>query len=176
MNIPNIISFSRIILSIILLFVMNSVSLFLILFFVAGLTDAADGYIARKFKMVTSLGARIDSIADLFFYLSVLLLLYIKYRWVFAENIVLFLIVLAVKLFLIVLSKMKFGKVVFLHTTANKVTGFLVFVAVPVVMLTKNKSFLPMLLCVALFAALEELIIQIKEKEVNPNRKSLFIK
>ncbi len=69
---------------------MNSVSLFLILFFVAGLTDVADGYIARNLNLVTPLGARIDSIADLFFYLSVLFVLFIKYRWGFTENVVLF--------------------------------------------------------------------------------------
>jgi len=176
MNIPNIISFSRIILSVILLFLMNSVTLFLILFFIAGLTDVADGYFARKFKMVTALGARIDSVADIFFHIVLLLVLFLNYRWVFTENAALFVAILAIKSLSIIVSKMKFGKIIFLHTIANKITGFLVFVAVPTVMLTGKNSFLPALLCIALLAALEELLILIKEKEVNENRKSLFIK
>ncbi|WP_073399058.1 CDP-alcohol phosphatidyltransferase family protein [Bacteroides luti] len=176
MNIPNIISFSRIILSVILLFLMNSVTLFLILFFIAGITDVADGYIARKFKMVTALGARIDSVADIFFHIVLLLLLFLNYRWVFTENAALFVAILVIKFLSIIVSKMKFCKIIFLHTLANKLTGFLVFVAVPTVMLVENNSFLPALLYIALLTALEELLILIKEKEVNENRKSLFIK
>lgn len=176
MNIPNIISFSRIILSVILLFLMNSVTLFLILFFIAGLTDVADGYIARKFKIVTTLGARIDSVADIFFHVVLLLLLFLNYRWVFTENAALFVAILAIKFLSIIVSKMKFGKIIFLHTIANKLTGFLVFVAVPIIMLAENNSFLPALLCIALLAALEELLILIKEKDVNENRKSFFVK
>jgi Phosphatidylglycerophosphate synthase len=146
MNIPNIISFSRIILSVVLLFLMNSVPQFLILFFIAGLTDVADGYIARKYNMATALGARIDSIADIFFHIVLLFVIFLKYRWVFTENVALFFAVLAIKLLSMIVSKMKFGKIVFLHTIANKVTGFLVFVAVPTVMLTEKSSFLPALL------------------------------
>lgn len=176
MNIPNIISFSRIIFSVVLLFLMNSVPQFLILFFIAGLTDVADGYIARKFKMVTALGARIDSVADIFFHIVLLLVLFLNYRWVFTENAALFVAILAIKSLSIIVSKMKFGKIIFLHTIANKITGFLVFVAVPTVMLTGKNSFLPALLCIALLAALEELLILIKEKDVNENRKSIFVK
>ena len=176
MNIPNIISFSRIIISVILLFLMNSVTLFLILLFIAGLTDVADGYIARKYNMATALGARIDSIADIFFYIVLLLVMFLKYQWVFTENVALFLAILSIKLLSMIVSKMKFGKIVFLHTIANKVTGFLVFVAVPTVMLTEMNSFLPVLLCIALLAALEELLILLKEKDVNENRKSFFVK
>jgi len=176
MNIPNIISFSRIILSVVLLFLMNSVPQFLILFFIAGLTDVADGYIARKYNMATALGARIDSIADIFFHIVLLFVIFLKYRWVFTENVALFFAVLAIKLLSMIVSKMKFGKIVFLHTIANKVTGFLVFVAVPTVMLTEKSSFLPALLCIALLAALEELLILLKEKDVNENRKSFFVK
>jgi len=126
---------------------MNSVTLFLILFFIAGLTDVADGYIARKLKMVTALGARIDSVADIFFYIVLLLLLFLNYRWVFTENAALFVAILVIKFLSIIVSRIKFGKIVFLHTLANKLTGFLVFVAVPIVMLAENNSFLPSLLC-----------------------------
>jgi phosphatidylglycerophosphate synthase len=46
-------------------------TLFLTLFLIAGLTDAIDGYLARKWKVQSKLGARLDSIADYAFMGSV---------------------------------------------------------------------------------------------------------
>jgi len=174
MNIPNLISFSRIIISFVLLTVMDSTLIFLSLFFIAGLSDVADGYIARRFNMVTTAGAILDSFADIVFHLVIFIVLYIKYRWVLEENALFFLVVLGIKLLSIVVSRIKFGKIVFLHTFANKATGLIVFFAVPIIMITMNNSFIPVLLGIAVIAALEELIIIIKEDKIDLNRRSLF--
>jgi len=176
MNIPNLITISRIILSVVMLAVMNSIPLFLSIFFIAGLSDVADGYLARRLKMTTAVGARLDSIADIVFHISIFVVLYIKYRWVLSENILLFLIVLGIKLLSVVVSKVKFGKIVFLHTIANKVTGLLVFIAIPFLMYKMSNCYIIALLGIAVFAALEELLILIKDDEIDLNRKSLFVK
>lgn len=63
----NILTFSRIVLAaIIFLLLMSSDGyvMALILFFVAGITDYLDGYLARKFNAVSQLGEILDPIAD----------------------------------------------------------------------------------------------------------------
>ncbi len=68
LNIPNILSFFRIILSIpIFILTISDEKYFLaalILFVIASITDYLDGFIARKLNMVTDLGKFLDQISD----------------------------------------------------------------------------------------------------------------
>ncbi|WP_321517611.1 CDP-alcohol phosphatidyltransferase family protein [uncultured Bacteroides sp.] len=176
MNIPNLITISRIILSIVLLTVIDSIPLFLSIFFIAGLSDVADGYIARRFNMTTVAGAKLDSIADIVFNIAILSVIYMKYRWVLSDNLLLFIIVIGIKLLSVIVSKIKFGKIMFLHTIANKITGMLLFIAVPCLMFKMSNCYIIVLLGMAIFAAVEELLILIKDDEIDLNRKSLFVK
>ncbi len=174
-NLPNIISFCRIILSLVLLLLMNSITLFVILYLIIGLSDIADGYIARKYNMVTPAGARLDSIADFVFYMVLLIMLFLQYKWVVSENILLFVTVLIVRLSSITVSKIKFGRVVFIHTIANKITGLLVFVSIPLLVAFQITGYvLIAVLTVAILSAVEELCIVVKNKKIDLNQKSIF--
>ncbi len=66
MEIPNILTILRIILvPVFIIFIWYNLPVHaLITFIVAGLTDALDGYIARRFKQETQLGKILDPIAD----------------------------------------------------------------------------------------------------------------
>lgn len=66
MNIPNLITLLRIILVpvIVILLIQGSFFKALIVFIVAGLSDALDGFLARVLKQQTVLGAYLDPIAD----------------------------------------------------------------------------------------------------------------
>jgi CDP-diacylglycerol--glycerol-3-phosphate 3-phosphatidyltransferase len=50
---------------------MGARELFTVLFLVTAVSDAIDGYLARRWKSTTKFGARIDSIADYLFFGSV---------------------------------------------------------------------------------------------------------
>lgn len=50
--------------------------------FIAGLTDFADGYIARKFNMVTELGKALDPIADKMMQVAIVIALLSRYEWI----------------------------------------------------------------------------------------------
>ena len=63
--IPNVLSFSRIILSIVL-FYLNPVRLpFILIYIICGITDMLDGFIARKINATSEFGAKLDSVADM---------------------------------------------------------------------------------------------------------------
>jgi cardiolipin synthase len=51
--------------------------------FVSGMTDFLDGFIARKFEMVTELGKIIDPLADKLTQASLIFVLVVKIKWMF---------------------------------------------------------------------------------------------
>lgn len=51
--------------------------------FLSGLTDFLDGFIARKFNMITELGKLIDPLADKLTQASLIFVLVVKVRWMF---------------------------------------------------------------------------------------------
>lgn len=98
MNLPNKITMSRIFLSLVLIIILvfpfdslgiSTYKLFIaeklvvdvkyliagVLFIIASLTDFVDGYIARKYNMVTDFGKMVDAIADKMLVNSVLIIL-----------------------------------------------------------------------------------------------------
>jgi len=65
-NLPNIITLGRILLVPVTIWLIVSDAFFLafIAFIVAGISDAVDGFIAKRFDLATELGAYLDPIAD----------------------------------------------------------------------------------------------------------------
>ncbi len=69
LNLPNIITFARLVLSLVLFGMMSAGVGWLwsaAMFVVAVLTDILDGYIARKYQLITQLGRIMDPFADKF--------------------------------------------------------------------------------------------------------------
>ncbi|MBK1857075.1 CDP-diacylglycerol--glycerol-3-phosphate 3-phosphatidyltransferase [Cerasicoccus arenae] len=69
MNLPNLLSLSRIaflflIAALLFLNVKGAVMAALVCFIIAALTDWADGYVARRFKLITDFGKLMDALAD----------------------------------------------------------------------------------------------------------------
>ena len=66
MSLPNLITIARILLVpvIVLLIISQHLNYAFILFVVAGLSDGIDGFIAKRFELVTVLGSYLDPLAD----------------------------------------------------------------------------------------------------------------
>jgi CDP-diacylglycerol--glycerol-3-phosphate 3-phosphatidyltransferase len=157
-HIPNILSASRIALCLPLLLVDAMTVPFWVLYLIAGVTDILDGFLARQWGVESKFGARLDSLADFVFVLAVgyKLFPYLKLPaalWVMIALIAMVKIVNAISSFVM---KHRQGQSPFLHTKANKLTGFLFFIGM---MAIGQSYFVPVawvVACIALFAAIQE--------------------
>ncbi len=154
-QIPNLLSALRIALCLPLLLMDVMTVPFWVLYVIAGTTDMLDGFLARRWGVECKFGARLDSLADFVF---VLVVGYKLFPWLklpatlsmMVGLIALVKIVNAIRLFLVK------HKIEFLHTKANKLTGFLLFIG----MMTIGKSYFISvawgIASFALFAAFQE--------------------
>ena len=154
-RISDLLSASRIALCLPLLLVDAMTLPFWILYLIAGLTDMLDGFLARRWGVESKFGARLDSLADFVFVLTVGYKLFPWLKlpatlWIMIGLIALVKIINAISSFV-----MK-HRIKYLHTKANKLTGFLLFVG----MIAIGQSyFVPVawiISCIALFAAIQE--------------------
>ena len=175
-SIPNILSLLRILLSFCLPLTLHAKEWFVGLVLLIGVTDIADGYIARKYQWVTKLGAKLDSLGDLVFFAIILLIVFFRYGSVIADNYRWFLITLALKLTTAILSRIKYGEFVFIHTIANKLTGFVVFTAIVMIPFDKVACYITGVFVLATLAATEELAITLLNKTPDLNQKTIFKK
>ena len=154
-RIPNFLSASRIALCLPLLLVDAMTLPFGVFYLIAGLTDILDGFLARRWGVESKFGARLDSLADFVFVMAAgyKLFPWLKLPTALWMMIGVIALVKASNAFSVYLVKQR---IEFLHTKANKLTGFLLFIG----MMTIGQSyFIPvawMIACFALFAAIQE--------------------
>ena len=122
----NIITVCRIILSVILLFTAPPSIRFYILYGVCGATDILDGAVARLTGTTSEKGAMLDSVADIGFFISVLILCM---RYIRADSIICGIVIVigAYRVLNVVIGCIKYKKIIFIHTMANKMAGGCIF-------------------------------------------------
>ena len=124
-----------------------------IIYGLCGISDIADGWLARKLKCVTRTGAWLDSVADICFVACCAWKLLPKlelpqWLWLWAG------VIVVIKVVNQLSALVRYGRCCFPHTTANKWAGFLLFIAVPMTFW----SIIPITIVasVATFAAIQE--------------------
>ena len=152
-HLPNILSSLRMVGAVALLLSNVSSSPFWVIYMVCGISDIADGWLARKLKSVTRTGALLDSLADFCFvaccawkFLPILELP--QWLWLWSG------VIVAIKVVNQLSSLVMYGRCCFPHTLANKATGFLLFIAVPMTFCTVIP--ITIVASVATFAAIQE--------------------
>lgn len=172
-QIPNILSVLRIILSVLLIPTMPDGIDFTIIYITAGITDVLDGLIARKLGCESDFGAKLDSIADLTFFSIIVFMFYNLYLPVLnpaQQNSLI--VIISIRLINIALTKLKYKKLVFIHTIANKVSGIVVYLVPLIFLIIKDKLIVWLILTVVFYAAIEEILITLKYPEPKMNRRS----
>ena len=154
-NIPNYISISRSIIAIALLITKTFSIIFYIMYIYCGLSDMLDGFLARKYKITSEFGAKIDSIADIVF-VFVSLLKILPVIEITIEIYIWIAIIVLIKVFNIICGYIYHKRLILLHTIANKFTGLVLFV-IPLIKGFIDIKILEILICgVATFSAMQE--------------------
>ena len=154
-HIANIITGSRIALSLPLLFIPLSSAWFYVLYLFCGLTDMIDGTIARKTETVSSFGSKLDTASDLVFMAVCAVKLLPKiniciWLWIWIA------VIAIVKVTNIVIGFIRRKKLVALHTVLNKTTGLLLFFLPLTLQFIVPTYSLAVVCTVATIAALQE--------------------
>ncbi len=154
-SLPNAISALRFFGAICLLFFGVESCAFWVIYFVCGLSDVLDGYIARKLGCESKVGALLDSLADLAFVICccfklIPALAFPKWLWIWGE------VIVAIKVINQISALEMYKKCIFPHTIANKVTGVLLFVGVPLTVFLESIVPMVIIAVVASFAAVQE--------------------
>lgn len=172
-SIANYISITRIFLAITLFFVKSLSIAFFAIYFIGGISDVLDGYIARKTNTVSKLGDNIDSVAD-FIMIAVLIIVLYPIINPTVQIIVWIAIIGIIRVVSIIVVFLKYKTFEMLHTYGNKITGLVLFTLPLSLIFTQPDG---MIYCVcASISAIEELFINISSKELQLNKKSTFEK
>ena len=162
-QIANIVSSSRILLSITLLFYPVFSVGFYGIYLLCGFTDMVDGVVARKTNSVSEFGARLDTTSDfIFFAVTLIKLLPVIHipKWIWAWIVV----IAIIKIFNVILGFAYTKKLISLHTVMNKFTGLLLFLLPLALQFIEIKYSFAVVCIVATIAAIQELCYIVNDK------------
>ena len=151
----NIITFIRILCSIAVLFCPVFSVVFYALYIIAGLSDIADGWVARKTKTTSAFGAKLDTVADFVFVVICL----VKLLPVMEIPVWLFVwigIIALINVTYIVSGYVVQKQFVAIHSMMNKVTGALLFVFPLTISFIDLRYSATVVCIIATFAAVQE--------------------
>jgi hypothetical protein len=139
----------------------------------SGVSDILDGYLARKMGLESELGAMLDSMAD-FLSAAILLYIFLPYMEIGFYLKIWIMIIIGIRVCSLIIVFIKYHTFAFLHTYANKITGLLLF-CFPFAYVALGINLTGMILCImASISALEEVVINIKSKELNRDATTMF--
>lgn len=153
-NIANYISVSRIIMSIILYFAETFSMAFYLIYIYCGISDMVDGFIARKSKNESRIGTILDSVSDMIFVIVAMIKILPALN--LSDGIIIWVVFIAfIKIVNVICSYIYHKKILLPHTIANKVAGFILFIAPFIIV--KNPIIFEIIICsIATFAAVQE--------------------
>ena len=154
-HIANIITGSRIVLSLPLLLIPLTSAWFCVIYLLCGLSDMIDGTVARRTNSASEFGARLDTLSD-FAFMSVALIKFVPHfhipvwLWIWIG------IIAMIKLGNVAWGFIRTKKLVSPHTVLNKITGLLLFLLPVTISFVDLTYTLPIVCTLATVAAMHE--------------------
>ena len=172
---PNIITCVRILGTVALVFIEPFCVAFYVIWTICGVSDVLDGTVARMLKKESKFGARLDSIADIMFYLLMLYrvlptLIAVLPRWIW-------IIVCAIALTRIgayVTALIKFKRFASLHSYLNKLSGFMLFLVPYFIFMSWFWIYCVVLCGIGLLSSIEELLIHLLSRHYQEGRQTII--
>ena len=176
LTIPNALSFSRILLlPLLYAFALLDMRLsFTAMYAVVGSTDYFDGLAARRLDQRTAFGKALDSIADLPFYISSAYFLNRLYPEYISPNFIPLTAFFSLLALSFIVSTIRCGKPIMMHTFLLKLNGVLVYACVILSACVDTSRFILAILVIYYAGFAEEILIFIKHGEVDPDSPSIF--
>ena len=163
-HIANIITGSRIVLSLPLLLIPLTSAWFYAFYLLCGFSDMIDGTVARKTNNASEFGAKLDTVSD-FVFMTVALIKFMPYLhipiwlWIWIG------VIAMIKLGNMVWGFIRTKKLISPHTVLNKITGLLLFL-LPVTIRFVDLTYTLLIVCtVATVAAIHEAYYTYSEKK-----------
>ena len=163
-HIANIITGSRIVLSLPILLIPMTSAWFYALYLLCGLSDMIDGAVARRTNSATQFGARLDTVSD-FVFMTVALIKFLPHLhipiwlWIWIS------IIAMIKLGNAAWGFVRTKKLISPHTVLNKVTGLLLFLLPVTISFVDPAYTLPIVCTIATVAAIHEVYFTYSEKK-----------
>lgn len=174
-DIPTILSLSRIALSLILLFLEPLSPAFLLVVAVAALTDVFDGILSRRMGNPAEQGRLLDSIADGFLVVSLLVCIIPNID--LEDWMIWWIAAIAIgKVIAIAVGTVRYKKAAFLHSYLNKATSAGLYLS-PFFLAAFGVTFTVVLLCsFTTVSTIGHLYCNLTRDEYDPNTPTMFIR
>jgi len=173
--VPNSLSIIRMVLSVALLFFATKPWIFLAIYFASGITDFFDGKIARRYRVESSIGSKLDTWADAMLFVAAIVSVAFlaKLKIDIIKCLIPFGICTYHKLVNVMITKIRFNTWNMLHTILSKNIGGAAYLSVPAFVLLGEINFY-VILTMSTFACvvyIEETVTLLKLEEFDVNHK-----
>ena len=175
--IPNIISGTRIVSAPILLFLAweGYRNAFIVLLIASLISDAIDGYIARRFNVSSKLGARLDSLGDMTIYLTIPICAWWLWPQILKQEALFVFITIAAYIIPLIAGLIKFRKIPSYHTYGAKIAAVFMSIAILFLFLIKFPWLFRIAAIFQVAVACEEVLITIQLPRLQSNIKSIWL-
>ena len=173
LDLPDILSLSRVVGAVLLLFTTPLSLLFLAVYGYCCITDVLDGFLARRSRSENRQGQILDSTADIVLTVCLLACLIPFLPWE-GWMITWIAIIAVIRIISLGIGSMRFGQIALLHTYGNKLSAFLRYLA-PFLLAFVDLTPMMVVLCtITTLTSLEDLCINLKSDSLDSNIKSIL--
>lgn len=176
-NIPNVLSLYRLLMFPIILLIMylGKEQVFVFLLCINLVTDILDGFIARKFNMVTEIGAKLDSMADTGTYILAILGVFLYKNEEFTPYYFSFISFISLFVISHIIPLVRFGRLPSFHLYSWKIGGYIQgFFFFTLFVFDFYPWFYAIMVIWGMLSFIEHITIQFLTKELKSNLKGLY--